>query len=82
MVIILNVLAVLLSLVGTALNLWAGWGLWKRLDPEDYKGKPVLFSVSTVPDYMEDQNKFLGKSVIGTALLLLSNFLLLGAQFL
>lgn len=77
---VLNLLAIVLSVMGTSLNLWAGWGLWKRINPDDYEGKPVLFATSTVPAYMRAQNKFLGASVVGTTLLLLSTFLLLGVQ--
>lgn len=80
MIFVLNLSAVVLSVIGTGLNLWGGWGLWKGLKPEDYEGKPVLFATSTVPAYMRDQSKFLGVSVIGTTLLLLSTVLLFGVQ--
>lgn len=77
---ILNLIAIILSIVGTFLNLWGGWGLWKRLDPKDYEGKPVLFATSTVPTYMKDQGRYLGLSVVGTTFLLSSTVILLVAQ--
>lgn len=76
----LNLTAVILSLVGTGLNLWGGWGLWRRLDPKDFEGKPVLFATSNVPAYMKAQGKYLGVSVVGTTLLLSSTVILLVAQ--
>lgn len=82
LVFVLNLSAVVLSILGTIMNLWGGWGLWKRMSPEDYENGSVLFAPSSVPDYMRDQGKFLGISVIGTTLLLLSTILLFGVQIL
>lgn len=82
MVFVLSLIAVVLSILGTSMNLWGGWGLWKKMRPEDYENKAVLFAPSLVPEYMRNQGKFLGISVIGTTLLLLSTVLLFGVQVL